>query len=304
LFISEENQHLIPEENLEEWRSAVEEYRRKHSVRQKPMTFPMGTMAFYGPDDKTTTKIAAGVFTAENSKAINKRWVATDLTTGPKVQREIQEFFKEHGGQFGRDERWKHGLSARGGRGFPRLRRLSVLPLLEGEPGKQSVVLRSDPSGELASDVPHGSSVGKLERVWARPGTAGSHRTGRTGRGIAIPWNRHSGAASKICGDLSMRTKRIEIIPALHGKLTRDGKLSEPDIADILEKWLERHPPFKGRENELQVVRGRWTLREGIRTEVVSVSAIENEDIAGYDPAQDRDLYEYYLAEERYYQEF
>ena len=32
------------------------------------------------------------------------------------------------------------------------------------------------------------------------------------------------------------------------------------------------------------------------------VSAIENEDIAGYDPAQDRDLYEYYLAEERYYQ--
>jgi hypothetical protein len=102
---------------------------------------------------------------------------------------------------------------------------------------------------------------------------------------------------------LSLQTKRIEIIPALHGKLTRDGKLSEPDIYYILEKWLERHPTFKGRENEIRIVRGQWTLREGIRTEVVSVSAIENEDIAGYDPAQDRDLYEYYLAEERYYQE-
>jgi hypothetical protein len=36
---------------------------------------------------------------------------------------------------------------------------------------------------------------------------------------------------------------------------------------------------------------------------VVTVSVVANEDIAGYDPAQDRDLYEYYLAEERYYRE-
>ncbi len=100
-----------------------------------------------------------------------------------------------------------------------------------------------------------------------------------------------------------MQTKRIKIIPALHGKLTRDGKLSEPDIYYILEKWLERHPSFKGRENEIRIVRGRWTLPEGIRTEVVSVSVMEHKDIAGYDPAQDRDLYEYYLAEEGYYQE-
>ncbi len=100
-----------------------------------------------------------------------------------------------------------------------------------------------------------------------------------------------------------MQTKRIEIIPARHGKLTRDGKLSEPDIYFILEEWLERHPTFKGRENEIRIVSGRWTLGEGIRTEVVSVFAIESEDIVGYDPAQDRDLYEYYLAEARYYQE-
>jgi hypothetical protein len=100
-----------------------------------------------------------------------------------------------------------------------------------------------------------------------------------------------------------LQTKRIEIIPALHGKLTRDGKLSEPDIYDILEKWLERHPTFKARENEIRIVRGQWTVGECIRTDVVTVSAIETGDIAGYDPAQDRDLYEYYLAEERYYQD-
>jgi hypothetical protein len=102
---------------------------------------------------------------------------------------------------------------------------------------------------------------------------------------------------------MNMEPKRIEIIPSLHGKLTRDGKLSEPDIYYILEKWLERRPAFKGREKEIRIDRGQWTLREGIRTEVINVSAIESEDIAGYDPAQDRDLYEYYLAEERCYQE-
>jgi hypothetical protein len=40
-------------------------------------------------------------------------------------------------------------------------------------------------------------------------------------------------------------------------------------------------------------------LPEGIRTEIVSASILFGEDIAGYDPAQDADLYEYYLAEEQ-----
>ena len=92
--------------------------------------------------------------------------------------------------------------------------------------------------------------------------------------------------------------KRISIIPALHGKLTRDRKMSEPDIYWILEKWLERHPEVKGRERDIQITTGQWTLPEGIRTEVISASILPADDIAGYDPAQDVDLYEYFLAEE------
>ena len=95
--------------------------------------------------------------------------------------------------------------------------------------------------------------------------------------------------------------KRITIIPRIHGKLTRDRKMSEPDIYWILEKWLERHPEIKGRERDIQITRGRWTLAEGIRTEVITVSILAGNDIAGYDPAQDADLYEYFLAEERYW---
>jgi len=97
LLVSAENQHLIPDQDLKAWEAAVEEYRTKHSGRQRPAQYPMGTIAFYGPDDKTTTKIAACVFKTPDSKSIIKRWVATDVTTNPKVQREIQEFFKKHG---------------------------------------------------------------------------------------------------------------------------------------------------------------------------------------------------------------
>ena len=59
--------------------------------------YPIGTVALYGPDDRTTTKIAAGVITSPTAEPIVRRWVATDVTTSPKVQREMKEFFAGHG---------------------------------------------------------------------------------------------------------------------------------------------------------------------------------------------------------------
>ncbi len=59
--------------------------------------FPIGTIAYYGPDDKTTTKIVAGVINEEGAEPILKRWMASDVTTNPKVQEQIDRFFKKHG---------------------------------------------------------------------------------------------------------------------------------------------------------------------------------------------------------------
>jgi hypothetical protein len=59
--------------------------------------YPIGTVALYGPDDTTTTKIAAGVITSPNAEPIIERWVATDVTTNPRVQQEMKEFFAKHG---------------------------------------------------------------------------------------------------------------------------------------------------------------------------------------------------------------
>jgi hypothetical protein len=96
-----------------------------------------------------------------------------------------------------------------------------------------------------------------------------------------------------------MTPKRITIIPHIHGKITRDGKMSEPDIHWIIEKWLERHPQIKNRSKDIRVVRGVMTLPQGVKTDLISATVIAADDIESYDPKQDEDLYAYFLSEQR-----
>ena len=65
--------------------------------QQSPPQYPMGTVATYGPNDTMTTKVAAGVILHEGAEPIMKRWVASDVTTNPKVQQELKDFFLQHG---------------------------------------------------------------------------------------------------------------------------------------------------------------------------------------------------------------
>jgi hypothetical protein len=92
-----------------------------------------------------------------------------------------------------------------------------------------------------------------------------------------------------------MPERWITIIPFIQDKLTRDGKVSEPDIHWILEKWMKRHPEAEGRE--IRISRGGRTLSSGFRTETIRVTMAYNETFAEYDPATDIDLYEYYVAD-------
>jgi len=69
----------------------------KGTKRNAGLRFPIGTVALYGPDDKTTTKIAAGVIMHEGAEVILERWVGTNVKSSPKVSREIDEFFGRHG---------------------------------------------------------------------------------------------------------------------------------------------------------------------------------------------------------------
>jgi hypothetical protein len=96
-IVTEDNLHLLSEADLAEWEAAIEEYETKHRKRKERPQYPIGTVALYGPDDKTTTKIAAAVILRDGAEPIIQRWVATDVTTNPKVQQEMQDFFLQHG---------------------------------------------------------------------------------------------------------------------------------------------------------------------------------------------------------------
>src|SRR6266478_3365565 len=96
-LVTEDNQHLLSDVDLDEWQAAIEEYQAKDQKKKGPPKYPIGTVALYGPDDKTTTKIAAGVILHENAKLIIKRWVSTEIMKNAKVQKEMQEFFSQHG---------------------------------------------------------------------------------------------------------------------------------------------------------------------------------------------------------------
>lgn len=88
----------------------------------------------------------------------------------------------------------------------------------------------------------------------------------------------------------------IEIIPCIQGRVTADGKLSEPDIYWILDRWFERHPEMLPRRKDVRISRGRTRIG-AIPTELVRVTIVAADDIRGYNPAQDRDLYECFLAD-------
>jgi hypothetical protein len=96
-----------------------------------------------------------------------------------------------------------------------------------------------------------------------------------------------------------MSPERVTIIPFIHGKIAPDGRLSEPDIYWIMEKWLERHPEIEKRAHEIRIGRGAMTLPNGMTTDLIRATIALGEDIKGYDPAQDRDLYEYFLSDDQ-----
>ena len=94
-----------------------------------------------------------------------------------------------------------------------------------------------------------------------------------------------------------MSEGRVVIIPFLQGKLTADAQLIEPDIDSILEKWLARHPEY--RNKNYHVIRSTVLLvADDIETVLVRVTADFDEDLAAYNPTQDADLYEEFLAED------
>jgi hypothetical protein len=61
--------------------------------------WPMGTIAFYGPDRRHATKVAVGIVRGEGAEAVEMRdWRSArgDIRSDPRIAQEIIEFFEGH----------------------------------------------------------------------------------------------------------------------------------------------------------------------------------------------------------------
>lgn len=59
---------------------------------------PVATIAYYGPDDTTATKVAVGIVTQWGQEPVElKRWWGKDVQKDRRIQKEIVEFIKAHG---------------------------------------------------------------------------------------------------------------------------------------------------------------------------------------------------------------
>ena len=59
--------------------------------------FPIGTVAWYGPDDKLTTKVVASVLLSDGAEPIQEKFFGENVTTDPAVADQIRRFFAQHG---------------------------------------------------------------------------------------------------------------------------------------------------------------------------------------------------------------
>jgi hypothetical protein len=70
----------------------------KHS-RRGFLGYPLATVAFYGPDDQTATKVAVGIVPGEGAEANPlQRWFSEheDARADPGIARQIGEFIAAH----------------------------------------------------------------------------------------------------------------------------------------------------------------------------------------------------------------
>jgi hypothetical protein len=137
-LVTEQNQHLLPESALDEWQAAIEEYEARHRQPKGAPQYPIGTVAMYGPDDKTTTKMAAGVILHDGAEAIMKRWVATDVMTNPKVQQEMKDFFLRHGVKSVAMSQGNMGCPHEEGEDFPHGEDCPFCPFWKGKQGSRA----------------------------------------------------------------------------------------------------------------------------------------------------------------------
>jgi hypothetical protein len=67
-------------------------------IRNRPTGYPIATIAYYGPDDQTATKVAVGIVDSKDEVVQLRRWLvrAQDVRIDRAINDEILSFIKEN----------------------------------------------------------------------------------------------------------------------------------------------------------------------------------------------------------------
>ncbi|RPI21415.1 MAG: hypothetical protein EHM70_25150 [Chloroflexota bacterium] len=65
-------------------------------ANQKSGKYPIGTIVYYGPDDKTVTKLVASVVLSQDADPIMQKWIGEEVTTDREVLSQLGKFFQSH----------------------------------------------------------------------------------------------------------------------------------------------------------------------------------------------------------------
>jgi hypothetical protein len=78
--------------------------RKRHKPRKKPFRisppeprYPIATVVYYGPDDRTPTKIAVCIVDQHSAIQAIERWAGPDVAQNSEVAAQIHQFIKQHG---------------------------------------------------------------------------------------------------------------------------------------------------------------------------------------------------------------
>lgn len=65
-------------------------------LRSQGPKYPLATINYYGPDDRTPTKIAVGIVNQAQKVVALERWTGPDVATSPEVKAGIDAFITKH----------------------------------------------------------------------------------------------------------------------------------------------------------------------------------------------------------------
>lgn len=63
-------------------------------ARRRSRTYPLGTIAYYGPDDQRATKVVVGIVDKQNNRLAMEKWFSEqdDVRLSPTINQQLVDF--------------------------------------------------------------------------------------------------------------------------------------------------------------------------------------------------------------------